>query len=135
MPDVPTFAEQGYKGFELPIWVAAYAPAGTPKAIVDRLQKEIAAVIRLPDVLPKLIEQGQTPLGNTPEEFAAAFARDAPKWIEFIKASGAKPSEVPPRHFVRCPRRGRAWGGRRPAGDDRRRHGLRPGAGDARQAS
>jgi len=42
-------------------------------------------------VLPKLIEQGQTPLGNTPEEFAAAFARDAPKWIEFIKASGAKP--------------------------------------------
>jgi tripartite-type tricarboxylate transporter receptor subunit TctC len=91
MPDVPTFAEQGYKGFELPIWVAAYAPAGTPKTIVDRLQKEIAVVIRLPDVLPKLIEQGQTPLGNTPEEFAAAFARDAPKWIEFIKASGAKP--------------------------------------------
>ena len=91
MPDVPTFAEQGYKGFELPIWVAAYAPAGTPKPIVDRLQKEIAAVIRLPDVLPKLIEQGQTPLGSTPEEFAASFARDAPKWIEYIKASGAKP--------------------------------------------
>jgi len=91
MPDVATFAEQGYKGFELPIWVAAYAPAGTPKAIVDRLQREIAVVIRLPDVLPKLIEQGQTPLGNTPEEFAAAFARDAPRWIEFIKASGAKP--------------------------------------------
>ena len=65
--------------------------AGTPKPIVDRLQKEIAVVIRLPDVLPKLIEQGQTPLGNTPEEFAAAFARDAPKWIEFIRASGAKP--------------------------------------------
>ncbi len=90
MPDVPTFTEQGYKGFELPIWVAAYAPAGTPKSIVDRLQKEIAAVIRLPDVLPKLIEQGQTPLGNTPEEFAASFARDAPKWVEFIRASGAK---------------------------------------------
>ena len=53
MPDVPTFAEQGFKGFELPIWVAAYAPAGTPRPIVDRLQKEIAAVIRLPDVTPK----------------------------------------------------------------------------------
>jgi tripartite-type tricarboxylate transporter receptor subunit TctC len=91
MPDVPTFAEQGYKGFELPIWVAAYAPAGTPRPIVERLQKEIAAVIRLPDVLPKLIEQGQTPLGNTPEEFAAAFSRDAPKWVDYIKASGAKP--------------------------------------------
>jgi tripartite-type tricarboxylate transporter receptor subunit TctC len=91
MPDVPTFAEQGLNGFELPIWVAAYAPAGTPKAIVERLQKEIAAVIRLPDVLPKMVEQGQTPLGNTPEEFAAAFAKDAPTWIDYIKASGAKP--------------------------------------------
>ena len=91
MPEVPTFGEQGFKGFELPIWVAAYAPANTPKPIVDRLQKEIAAVIRLPDVAPKMIEQGQTPLGNTPEEFAAAFAKDAPKWMDYIKASGAKP--------------------------------------------
>ena len=91
MPEVATFAEQGFKGFELPIWVAAYAPAGTPKAIVDRLQKEIAAIIRLPDVMPKMVDQGQTPLGNTPEEFAAAFAKDAPKWVEYIKASGAKP--------------------------------------------
>jgi tripartite-type tricarboxylate transporter receptor subunit TctC len=90
MPDVPTFAEQGFKGFELPIWVAAYAPAGTPRPIVDRLQKEIAAVIRMPEVLPRMIDQGQTPLGNSPEEFAAAFARDAPKWIDSIKASGAK---------------------------------------------
>ena len=91
MPEVATFGEQGFKGFELPIWVAAYAPAGTPKPIIDRLQKEIAAIIRLPDVMPKMVDQGQTPLGNTPEEFAAAFARDAPKWVEYIKASGAKP--------------------------------------------
>ncbi|MEO6364212.1 MAG: tripartite tricarboxylate transporter substrate binding protein [Caldimonas sp.] len=91
MPDVATFAEQGFRGFELPIWVAAYAPAGTPRAIVERLQKEIAAVIHLPDVMPRMVEQGQTPLGNTPEEFAAAFAKDAPKWVEYIKASGAKP--------------------------------------------
>jgi len=91
MPEVETFAEQGFPGFELPIWVAAYAPAGTPKPIVDRLQKEIAAVIRMPDVLAKMVDQGQTPLGNTPEEFAAAFAKDAPTWIHYIKASGAKP--------------------------------------------
>jgi tripartite-type tricarboxylate transporter receptor subunit TctC len=91
MPDVPTFGEQGFKGFELPIWVAAYAPAGTPRPIVERLQKEIAAVIRLPDVMPRMVDQGQTPLGNTPEEFAAAFARDAPTWINYIRASGAKP--------------------------------------------
>ena len=91
MPDVPTFGEQGFKGFELPIWVAAYAPAGTPRPIVERLQKEIAAVVHLPDVVPRMVDQGQTPLGNTPEEFAAAFAKDAPVWINYIKASGAKP--------------------------------------------
>jgi tripartite-type tricarboxylate transporter receptor subunit TctC len=89
MPEVPTFAEQGFKGFELAVWVAAYAPPGTPKPIVDRLQREISAVIRLPDVSPRLIEQGQTPLGNTPEEFAAAFATQAPQWVRLIKASGA----------------------------------------------
>ena len=91
MPDVPTFDEQGFKGIDLPVWVAAYAPAGTPAPIVERLQREIAAVIRLPDVLPKLVDQGQTPLGNTPAEFAAAFAADAPRWIALIRASGATP--------------------------------------------
>ena len=65
--------------------------AGTPRPILDRLQKEIAAVTHMPDVLQKMVEQGQTPLGNTPEEFAAAFARDAPRWVEYIRASGAKP--------------------------------------------
>lgn len=89
MPELPTFDEQGFKGADLPVWVAAYAPAGTPKPIIDRLQREIAAIIRLPDVMPKLIDQGQTPLGNTPEEFAAAFAADAPRWITLIRASGA----------------------------------------------
>ncbi len=91
MPDVPTFEEQGFKGIDLPVWVAAYAPAGTPKPIVARLQREIAAIIRLPDVLPKLVDQGQTPLGNTPEEFTAAFAAAAPRWIELIRASGVRP--------------------------------------------
>ena len=90
MPEVPTFEEQGFKGVDLPVWVAAYAPAGTPRAIVERLQQEIAAIIRLPDVLPKLVDQGQTPLGNTPEEFAAAFATAAPRWITLIRASGAQ---------------------------------------------
>jgi tripartite-type tricarboxylate transporter receptor subunit TctC len=90
MPEVPTFAEQGFKGFELAVWVAAYAPPNTPRPIVERLQREIAAVIHLPDVSQKMIDQGQTPLGSTPEEFAAAFAKDAPRWTTLIKASGAK---------------------------------------------
>jgi tripartite-type tricarboxylate transporter receptor subunit TctC len=91
MPELATFEEQGFKGLELPVWVAAYAPGGTPKPIVDRLQREIAAIIRLPEVAAKLIDQGQTPLGNTPDEFAAAFAVDAPRWITLIRESGVTP--------------------------------------------
>jgi tripartite-type tricarboxylate transporter receptor subunit TctC len=91
MPDLATFEEQGFKGVDLPVWVAAYAPANTPKPIIDRLQREIAAIIRQPDVAARLIDQGQTPLGNTPEEFAAAFAVDAPRWITLIRESGATP--------------------------------------------
>ena len=90
MPELATFGEQGYKGFELAVWVAAYAPAGTPRPIIDRLQRELAAIIRLPDVAARMADQGQTPLGNTPEEFAAAFAADAPRWVALIRASGAK---------------------------------------------
>jgi tripartite-type tricarboxylate transporter receptor subunit TctC len=90
MPEVPTFEEQGFKGVDLPVWVAAYAPAGTPRAIVEQLQREIAAIIRLPDVAPKLVDQGQTPVGNTPDEFAARFAADAPRWVALIRASGAQ---------------------------------------------
>lgn len=90
MPDVPTFGEQGIAGMDLAVWVAAYAPAGTPRPVVERLQREIAAVIRLPDVAPRLVEQGQTPLGNTPDEFVARFNADAPRWEALIRASGAK---------------------------------------------
>jgi len=90
MPDVPTFGEQGFKGFDLAVWVAAYAPAGTPAPIVERLQRELAAVIRLPDVSARMAEQGQTPLGSTPAEFDAAFKAQAPRWEALIRASGAK---------------------------------------------
>lgn len=90
MPEVPTFGEQGFKGFELAVWVAAYAPASTPAPIVERLQRELAAVIRLPDVSARMAEQGQTPLGSTPAEFDATFKAQAPRWEALIRASGAK---------------------------------------------
>ena len=90
LPDLPTFAEQGFKGFELAVWVAAYAPPNTPRAIVDRLQRELATIVRMPDVAQRMIDQGQTPVAGTPEEVAAAFNSDAPRWIEYIRASGAR---------------------------------------------
>ncbi len=90
MPDLATFKEQGVEGLDLTLYVAAYAPAGTPAAIVERLQREIKAVIAEPDVRQKMLDQGQTPVGSTPAELQAVLAREAPKWAELIRISGAK---------------------------------------------
>ena len=89
-PELATFAEQGFPGFEMPVWGGAYLPAGTPKPIVERLSREIVAVLHNPEVAGKLTAMGQVPIGNTPEEFAENYRRDFPRWEALIKASGAK---------------------------------------------
>jgi len=90
MPELATFSEQGVPNVDLAIWVGAYAPAGTPRPIIDRLQRELKAVINQPEVRERMIAQGQTPVGNTPEEFSANVRADFPKWDALIRASGAK---------------------------------------------
>ena len=90
MPDLPTFSEQGVPNMDLAIWLGVYAPAGTPRTILDRLRNELKAITAQPDVLDKMLAQGQTPIVNTPEEFAANYRADYPKWDALIKASGAK---------------------------------------------
>ncbi len=90
MPQLPTFAEQLVAGFDLSLFVAAYAPAGTPAEIVDRMSREIKASISEPAVAEKLIAQGQTPVGSTPKELGDMLARETPIWAELIRQSGAK---------------------------------------------
>jgi tripartite-type tricarboxylate transporter receptor subunit TctC len=90
MPELSTFAEQLVPGFDLSLFVAAYAPAGTPDDIVDRMQHEIRAALGHADVGEKLIAQGQTPVGSTPQELAKVLARETPIWAELIQQSGAK---------------------------------------------
>jgi tripartite-type tricarboxylate transporter receptor subunit TctC len=90
MPELTTFAEQLVPGFDLNLFVAAYAPAGTPAAIVDRMQREIAKVIAEPVVAEKMVAQGQTPVGSSPEELAKVLARETPIWADLIQQSGAK---------------------------------------------
>jgi tripartite-type tricarboxylate transporter receptor subunit TctC len=90
MPELPTFAEQLVAGFDLSLFVAAYAPAGTPAEIVNRMQREIKAAIGDPAVAEKLIAQGQTPVGSTPDELAKVLARETPIWADLIQQSGAK---------------------------------------------
>ena len=89
MPDLATFSEQGVPNVDLAIWVGAYAPAGTPRPIIQRLQRELKAVVNLPDVREKMIDQGQTPIANTPEEFMENLRSDLPKWEALIRDSGA----------------------------------------------
>lgn len=79
-PDLATFSEQGVPNLDLAIWVGAYAPPKTPKAAVARLQKELKAVLSMPEVRKRLLAQGQTPIGNSPEEFAKNQRADTLKW-------------------------------------------------------
>jgi len=90
IPELSTFAEQLVAGFDLSLFVAAYAPAGTPREIIDRLQREIHLALAEQAVADKLIAQGQTPVGSTPEELAKVLERETPVWAELVKQSGAK---------------------------------------------
>jgi tripartite-type tricarboxylate transporter receptor subunit TctC len=90
LPDVPTIAEAApLKGFEATSWFGLLAPAGTPPAIVNRLQQESAKALSSPDIKEKLLAQGAVPSGNTPQEFAALIEAEIKKWAVVVKVSGA----------------------------------------------
>ena len=88
-PDAPTLIEQG-TNVELSWLSGVYAPAGTPRTIIDRLQREIAATLSDPMTIEKLVAQGQTPVGSTPEELSKVLVRETPIWAELIRQSGAR---------------------------------------------
>jgi tripartite-type tricarboxylate transporter receptor subunit TctC len=90
MPEVPTFEEAGVKGYESIGWFGAVAPAGTPGAVIDRLNSEIRAVLAAPDVREKAIAAGCEPAANSPQEFAAFIREEARKWAEVIHKAGVK---------------------------------------------
>jgi len=90
LPDVPTVNEQGFRDFDDLTWIGFFAPAGTPAAIVNRLNAEINRIVELPDVKEKLTQSGLTSKRNTPAEFAAFIREEIPKWAKAIKDSGAK---------------------------------------------
>jgi tripartite-type tricarboxylate transporter receptor subunit TctC len=89
-PSVPTVAESGLPGFEALQWFGIFAPAGTPKEIVARLNAEIVKILRAPDVRERLSSLGADVVGSSPEQFAAFQKSDAAKWAKVVKESGAK---------------------------------------------
>jgi len=91
LPELPTVQEAaGLKGFEISLWQGLVAPGGTPPAIVARLQQEIAASLRTPDLKAKLTAQALNPVGSSPEEFARYIREEVEKWTRVVKASGAR---------------------------------------------
>ena len=89
-PDVPTVAEQGVPGFEVTSWFAIFAPAGTPKDIVSRLNAEAQRVYRLPDVQDRLKTLGLDTVLSTPEELGRVQEAEVIKWARVVRESGAK---------------------------------------------
>jgi tripartite-type tricarboxylate transporter receptor subunit TctC len=90
MPAVPTVDESGLKGYESTAWYGLLAPAKTPPAIVERLNRETARVLQLPDIRESLLKQGAEPVGSTPEEFGKLIRADLEKWTKVVKATGAR---------------------------------------------
>jgi len=86
-PDVPTMAEAGMPDMVVPVWTAFFAPAGTPPAIVARLQKEVARVVRTPQVRERFAAMGVDPVGGSSEALGQQVARDIEKWTAVAKAA------------------------------------------------
>ncbi|PIT71349.1 tripartite tricarboxylate transporter substrate binding protein [Limnohabitans sp. B9-3] len=88
MPQIATFSEQGFKGFDLDSWIGMYAPANLPLELQNTWVNALREITAMPDVQAKLISFGFEPLGNTPQQFMEVYKTDYPRVAELIKAAG-----------------------------------------------
>ena len=91
MPDLPTVAEAGVPGYEANNWNGVVVPAGTPRTTIERLQREIKAIVNAPDTRDKLLAAAFEPIADTPAEFARYLASERIKWGRVVKEAGVKP--------------------------------------------
>ena len=91
LPDLPTVSEAGLPGYEAAAWYAVFAPARTPRAIVDKVSAEFARAIKLADVRERIEPQLIQPVGSSPAELATFLGKELAKWGTIVKESGAKP--------------------------------------------
>jgi tripartite-type tricarboxylate transporter receptor subunit TctC len=89
-PEVPTLEEAGVPGYEAIGWFGTVAPARTPPQIVNRLNREIAAALQLPEIRARALDAGTEPHTNSPQEFAALIREETAKWAKVIKTAGIK---------------------------------------------
>ena len=90
LPDLPTFAEAGLPQYDTNAWYSMHAPAGTPPDIVRRLNAELVAILKDPEILARFKQLATDPVGNSPEEFAAFVRAELDKYARIIKAAGIK---------------------------------------------
>jgi tripartite-type tricarboxylate transporter receptor subunit TctC len=90
LPSLPTLAEAGVPGYEATSWNGIFAPARTPKPIIDRIHAEVVKILKTPDVREKLIAAGSDPVGSTPQEFHAYVKLELARWGKVIRDNGIK---------------------------------------------
>ena len=90
VPDWPTLAESGFPGFDTALWVGLVAPAATPRAIVEKLNTEVARILRLPEVAERIVSGGADPSPSSPAAFKTFIAAESAKYARIIKQAGVK---------------------------------------------
>jgi tripartite-type tricarboxylate transporter receptor subunit TctC len=93
LPEVPTVSDAGVPGYDAVIWLGIMAPAGTPKAVIDRLNVEITKATNAPEMKDAWAKQGAVAMSMTPDEFGRYMREDIEKWARIVKISGAKPDQ------------------------------------------
>ena len=90
LPEYPTLAESGVPGYETLIWNGMFAPAKTPRAIIDKIHAEVVKALNAPDVREKLVAMGSDPVGSTPEEFSAFIQQEHTRWGKVIRENNIR---------------------------------------------
>jgi tripartite-type tricarboxylate transporter receptor subunit TctC len=90
LPDVPTVQESGVPDFDVNNWYGLFAPAGTPRAVVERVYREVSEILKTPEMLRRMAADGSEPVGSTPAGFAAHIKAETARWSEVIKKSNIK---------------------------------------------
>jgi tripartite-type tricarboxylate transporter receptor subunit TctC len=91
MPDLPTFAELGFKGMEISLWYGLVAPAGTPAPVIARLNAELTKILAAPELRDTFAKQGADAAGGSPDEFAAFMREEHARWGVVVREAGIKP--------------------------------------------
>jgi len=90
LPDVPTFAEIGHPQVNVSLWYGLLAPAGTPRPVIDKLNRTVGQILEAKDVTERLQAQGAEPMRGTPDAFASFMRQEMSKWAPVVKAAGVK---------------------------------------------